>query len=472
MKNSDSKLNFDRGIEILVLNIMLIVSALLCIFQFFDHDEFEAIHTTWKIFKGQVIYIDFFQQKPPFFHITMIPLLKIFSETIRALFACKIFCYMLFLGIVYATYLVSKYVFGSKIKLLTPIILLSCTFFTDKLTEIRPDTLYIMLIMFAIAFLYKNIKIKKTNLIISALLAGASFAVLPKAIFYIFPISLILLFRLYKKKISITDLLLYGLITLIPIILSFIYFLSKSINFEQYWFFNFLINYKFMGAFSSKSFFLQLLYENGIFLFTAIIGLFCLKGYRQKEIGVMSVILFLSVFLINVPNKQYFVPAMPFFAMISANTINKIQNKYNFSVIISLLLIIFYPLQCLFKEIQNYKNSSQLDVINYVLNTTNKDDKIYDGSIYFNIYRDDVDYFWFSVRPKGAAETYRSFKPRDYDIYKDIKEKKPKIINIKYLDIENEEIKNNYTPITEYNFRRNRIMYLLYKRKDNNENIK
>ena len=78
MKNSDSKLNFDRGIEILVLNIMLIVSALLCIFQFFDHDEFEAIHTTWKILKGQVIYIDFFQQKPPFFHITMIPLLKIF----------------------------------------------------------------------------------------------------------------------------------------------------------------------------------------------------------------------------------------------------------------------------------------------------------------------------------------------------------------------------------------------------------
>lgn len=448
MEKICKKIELKTIIEIIILVALLIVSFLLCINQYYDHDEFEAVHTSWKVMQGQVIYLDFFQQKPPFFHITMIPLIRYFSDSIYSLYACKIYCYILFLGIVYASFLISKNVFG-KSKYLMTILLLSCTFFTDKLTEIRPDTLYIMLIMFSLAFLYKNIKIKKSSLIISAVLAGLSFAVLPKAVFYIFTIFVILSVRALLKKISVKDLIIYFItmgLTLTPFIS---YFALKSISFQDYWFFNFTINYNFIETFSPLRNIQLIFFENDILYTLGLLGIFCLKGLRQKEIGFIAIFLYLSVFLINVPNKQYYVPAIPFIAMIAANAIKRIR-FLDKNIFVILLFALLFPASFFYNNILIKRSLPQISQINYVLYMTNKNDRVYDGSIYFNLFRQDVDYFWFSIRPKGVAETYRMLRPREYDIYKDIEIHKPKIIYTKYLDIENPVIKNNYEP-THFN---------------------
>ena len=121
------------------------------------------------------------------------------------------------------------------------------------------------------------------------------------------------------------------------------------------------------------------------------------------------------------------------------------------------LLIVAYPEMLFIIEITQDKNTVQLDKIKYVLEHSKQTDKVYDGSIYFNLFREDVDYFWFSVRPKGVVETYQSIKPREYDIYKLIETKKPKIIYAKYLDVNNKIIKDNYY-LTEFD--------RLYERKD------
>ena len=34
----------------------------------FDQDEFEHIHAAWNIFRGQVMYVDFFEHHPPLIH--------------------------------------------------------------------------------------------------------------------------------------------------------------------------------------------------------------------------------------------------------------------------------------------------------------------------------------------------------------------------------------------------------------------
>ena len=445
MKYIKKHFNWNTALEIFLLIGMIVVSGLVCFKQIFDHDEFEAIHTAWKMLKGQTIYIDFFQQKPPFFHLTMIPLIKIFADTVKTIFACKIYCYILFLGIICASCFISKYVFKSKTILLTAIMMLSCTLFTDKLTEIRPDTLYIFLIMISFVFLYKDIKIKKSSLLISAVFAGLSFAVLPKAVFHIAIIGVILFIRLILKKISLKDFFLYFLTMFIVIASFFMYFFSKSISIEDYWFFNFTINYNFLGAFSPiKN--MKLLLVTNFFLFVyAVIGLFLLKGYRQKEICFAALILYFSVFLVNVPNRQYYVTSIPFIAMIASNAIKKIHifNKAEFLILIFLLL---YPVKYFYNQINtadvmkyNFKR------INFVLDNTQYYDKVYDGSIDFNIFRDDVDYFWFSIRPNGAAESYRKLRPREYDIYSIIEEQKPKIIYTKRLPFINEYIINHYS---------------------------
>lgn len=442
-------------IEKIIFIFMLLISFLLCIFQAFDHDEFEAIHTTWMMLQGKVFYVDFFQQKHPFLHFTLMPFLKIFGETIRTIFACKIYAYIIFLLLLYASYLVSVYAFGSKIKYSALIILLSCTFFTDKLTEIRPDTMYMMLSMFSIAFLYKDIKIKRKSLIISAIFAGLSFVMLPKSVIYLIPVSLILIFRLCLKKISLSDLVIYFL-TILLVVSPFLFYIFRIVNLEEYWFFNFLMNFKFLGTFSPLANTKALLLENHILFFMAAVGFFVLKGYRQKEIAFLAVVLFASVFTINVPNKQYFLPAIPFLSMIAANAISKIRIFNKFSVIL-LLLIVAYPEMLFMIEITQDRNKPQIEKIEYVIEHTKPSDKVYDGSIYFNLFREDVDYFWFSVRPKGVVETYQSIKPREYDIYKLIETKKPKIIYAKYLDINKKIIKENYF-LTEFD--------RLYERKE------
>ncbi len=445
---NEKNFNINKIGEIILLVVLLIQSFLLCFNQFFDHDEFEAVHTAWKIINGQIIYIDFFQQKPPFFHITLIPLIKIFSETINAIMACKVYMYCLFLAIVYISSLISMSVFGKRTKYITPIILISCTFFTDKLTEIRPDTLYIMLMMCSILFLYKSIKIKRTHFIISGILAGLSFAILPKAILYIIPITAILLYRLFLKKISFKDFISYciaGFCTLLPF---FIYFYSKSITLEDYWFFNFSINFNLLEDYSPLKNLNYLLIQNLVFFVMLIPSLYLIRGYRQKEITLLSMLLFYSVFIITVPNKQYYIPALPFWSMIIAHAIVQYKWCCKNSVLL-LLFIIGFPVLQYQNMIVNKTNVIQLDRIQYVLDVTTLKDYVYDGSIYFNVFRNDVDYFWFSIRQKGAAESYRKLRPREYNIYKDIEQKKPKIIYTKHLDAENPIVKEKYIP-TQY----------------------
>lgn len=440
--------SWNTVLEILLLVGMIVLSGFICFKQSFDHDEFEAVHTAWKLLKGQTIYIDFFQQKPPFFHLTLIPIIKIFADSIKTIIACKIYCYILFLGIIFGSCLLSKYVFKSKTVILTAVMILSCTFFTDKLTEIRPDTLYIFLIMISFVFLYKDIKIKRSSLLISAIFAGLSFAVLPKAVFHITIICGILIIRLVLKKISLKDIFLYFLTMIIVIVPFFMYFFSKSISIEDYWFFNFTVNYNLLMAFSPiKN--MKVLLINNIFLFIfALIGLFLLKGYRQKEIGFVALMLYLSVLLIKVPNKQYYVTSIPFVAMIASNAIKKIHIFNKFEIVILILLLI-NPIKYFYEKINDEDVMFKLERIKFVLDNTQYYDKVYDGSIYFNIFRDDVDYFWFSIRPNGAAESCRNLRPREYDIYSIIKEQKPKIIYTKYL-LMDEYIINHYNN-TQYN---------------------
>jgi len=431
-------------LEILLLVCMIAVSWFVCFKQSFNHDEFEAIHTAWKLLKGQIIYIDFFQQKPPFFHLTLIPFIKIFADSIETIIACKIYCYVLFLGIICASCLISKYVFKSKTVILTAIMILSCTFFTDKLTEIRPDILYIFLIMISFVFLYKDIKIKRSSLLISAVFAGVSFSVLPKAVFHIIIIGVILIFRLILKRISLKDICLYFLTMFIAAVPFFMYFFSKSISIEDYWFFNYTINYNLLMAFSPIRNMKLLLAYNFFLFIPALTGLFLLKGYRQKEIGFVAIMLFLSVLLIKVPNRQYYVTSIPFVAMIASNAIKKIRIFNKFEILI-LILLLLCPLKYFYErintaDVMNY----ELERIKFVLDNTQYYDKVYDGSIYFNIFRDDVDYFWFSIRPNGAAESYRNLRPREYDIYSIIKEQKPKIIYTKHLYSINEYIIKHY----------------------------
>jgi hypothetical protein len=123
--------------------------------------------------------------------------------------------------------------------------------------------------------------------------------------------------------------------------------------------------------------------------------------------------------------------------------------KSNKVLVVVVIVILAQPMFEYSEQIssKNHKRQlAQLGKIQYVLSNTSEDDRVYDGDIKFNVFRKDVDYFWFSVRPKtGALATYQSLNPYEYNIYELIAKFEPKIISKRYIDnVANEIIANHY----------------------------
>ena len=80
------------------------------------------------------------------------------------------------------------------------------------------------------------------------------------------------------------------------------------------------------------------------------------------------------------------------------------------------------------------------------MSITNKDDLVYDGHILFNVFRKDIDFFWYSIDPHlGTLETFQTMTDYHYNVYEIIDRVKPKVISNYNIDnMEDYRIKNHY----------------------------
>ena len=131
--------------------------------------------------------------------------------------------------------------------------------------------------------------------------------------------------------------------------------------------------------------------------------------------------------------------------MLCAYSLNYIFNKFKIIKNTILLFLIFYPSIYIARECTK-TNFKQIEKINYVLNNSDVDDLVYDGDIRFNLFRKDVDFYYYSVRKVGGGlVTENKIRGYEYNIYDIISEKKPKIISSYMIDnLNHPTIKNNY----------------------------
>ena len=101
-----------------------------------------------------------------------------------------------------------------------------------------------------------------------------------------------------------------------------------------------------------------------------------------------------------------------------------------------------------------------MDKIDYVLSVTNKNDRVYDGDAQFNIFRKDLDFFWFSIcnrnwrtlhlkegeKPQNLGlGTFQTIEDHPYNIYELINSKTPLVISNYCIDnMEDERIREDY----------------------------
>ena len=431
----------------ILLTIFFVIIVIHLVKRDFNHDEFEAVHTAWKIQQGEKIFVDFFQHHHPFYYYLLIPVLVIFGQTITAVFAMRLVSLVMLALMLFVTYRLSLTIFSDRQKALCSVLLLSgALIFINRAIESRPDvpqTLFGLLSLLFLFIYFENRSLKW--LLLSSVSLAIAFLFLQKAIFLIALIGCLLLLNVYKKHLSYRDFLSY-IFAFLLILAPYYVYLVCSGSLSSYFTFNWVLNTKFVCRFTpfdAIGFALQTSTLMCIFYVWGLLK-FCKKPSHIR-IGWFSLGLLASTFFIATPYKQSFMMALPLISLISANAIYLLfQRKPKWMFVVLFFAVVVPAFLLLIRARDN--NVNQLKIIDYVLSVTDKDDYVYDGNANFNVFRKDVDFFWFSLRPRvGGLAAYKTIAQYEYNIYKSIEKNRPKLIsNYQIEDMQHEAIAGHY----------------------------
>jgi 4-amino-4-deoxy-L-arabinose transferase-like glycosyltransferase len=424
----------------------------------FHLDEFEHIHTSWKILQGHEIYVDFFQHHHPLFYYLLTPIIYFFGETTTSIFACRYLMLLILGGILIVTYFLSIRLFiKSEVALISIILTSTVVTFFMKSIEVRPDVPQALMSILSIYFLFVFYDDKSLgNFLASAVCLAISFLFLQKTIVVCLVIGILFLYDLYRKEIQFRQVLLYLVFFLICISPLYIYHLING-TINQYFVMNWLVNIDYPKQFETLKYLSITIKENIITFSLFLIGVFTLmKTINQRRFAILSMSLIISILLFKNPTRQFFLIAIPTIGIISSYALYSIF-KDNLSKFIILICAIYVPLSImhdhgLFRR-NNTEQLYKLDLIEYVLSITKKTDKVYDEYVLFNLFRDDIGYFWYCVGKNQCLDAYKKVRVYDYDVYNAIALNKPKVISTIGIDnLDDPRIKDFYEVSDKYTY--------------------
>ena len=417
----------------------------------FDRDEIESIHTSWKILHGEKIYVDFFQHHHPLLYYFLVPLVGLLGEHTTTLVAARLVIFLLFILILAVTYHLAQRIFNCQIATSSLILLLSTLIFSYKGIEVRPDIPQILFGLFAFALLFEHIDKKQRNYLwLSAISLAISFLFLQKSVILIFVLIVLFLISLIQKKINPYELTIYWIIFLLCLIPYLIYLIFSS-SLSSYYFFNWILNVKFIARFYAFSTLANSYQNNTLNWSFYILGLlFTLKRFSEKLLGIASLVLLFLIIAGRKHHYHYFVILFPFVSVIAANALHTLfKNKKVISSI--LILLIISPIYQYSKSFSETTRNQQVQKINYVLSITDSNDYVYDGRNSFNLFRKDIDFFWYSLNPGYGLSTYQSIHNYNYNIYEKISQYQPKVISTYLLkDLQTDVITSHYRQSQDY----------------------
>jgi len=403
--------------------------------RYFDRDEFEHIHTAWKIARGQEIYVDFFQHHHPFFDYMITPVINTYGNTVHTLFTGRYVMLLFTACILAVTYLLALRIFkNSEVGLLSLILASVFTAFFTKSIEIRPDVPQALTGLLAVYFLFTYYdKRSLRSLIESAVFLAVSFLFLQKAVVLIIPIAGILLYDVIKKRVRLRDAVLYAAAFVATLLPYYVYLVIDG-SLERYYEMNWLVNYYIPQLFSKSESLIPLFKENSITCVLYFVGVIALlRSGKERRFAVLSLCLIvLPILLFKNLWWQYFVLSVPPAAIVAGYAVHSTFGS-RLSRLVVLLGAISMPLANMhndgFFNMNNNNQRAQLDKIEYVLSITEEGDKVYDGNVLFNLFRDDIDYFWFCVSYPYCLRSYQQISDYRYNIYTLIGSQRPKVIS-------------------------------------------
>ncbi len=148
-----------------------------------DMDEAQHLHTAWRIASGEVPYRDFWDNHVPLFQILLSPLVGWMPERADVYIAGRWFSLILTLALLLAFYRVVAER-GRDVAMLAVCLLAYNDIFIRKTTEIRPDTLAILLFILSLTQLAAAVPSSSRKKYLAAgFLAGGSLLASLKAVY-------------------------------------------------------------------------------------------------------------------------------------------------------------------------------------------------------------------------------------------------------------------------------------------------
>ncbi|MDO8451657.1 MAG: hypothetical protein Q7S76_02200 [bacterium] len=386
------------------IGFVLLLDLHLGLIRHFDPDEFAHLHWSYLIAKGYLPYRDFFFYIPPTFHILLSFLFRLPSDAYLLIIGRVIQFSIIVGSLIVIRRLTRSMTTHAIAPLLAMLLWLTTPVTFDKSIEIRPDHLMMLFLMSGMYLLGTSHSRKKN--IASGFLIGIGFAILPKAIFTI-PAVLLLLCTAKKKKQRIGA---FAIGAFIPLFVLFCYFLLTGLLPEA------------VRSMTHDSFVVQqgktlfslwttlspwpLVYVaqggvsmpwivNTVVFIAGLMGLPLLMR-SSPRIGTAIVLLLggavVEILLFPVPYTQYFLLVTPFLAISAGVLGSSVPQKIQPFVTAVLALLVFGSFGIQYRERITNTNKEQLGVIDTVLASTQADESIYDA-VGSYVFRPDGYYF-------------------------------------------------------------------------------
>jgi hypothetical protein len=444
----------DKILFILIASFCLI-AVLLALFRYFDHDELEHVHCAWYILQGKAPYLDFYDNHNPTLWFLLAPLIFFFGEGTAVLFLSRAIMLLLLMGIAMSVRTLSREA-GSSTREANYAVLfvLSCSVLINKSLEVRPDVPQVFFGLLSCLYFLRYLKNKRPlHMVLAGFWAGVSFVMLQKSVLLFAVVGVSILWLLWRRVVSWRVPFLYALGNAFPMAVLALYLISMGC-FSNYILTSWTLNINHPETFSPMQNLFDSLVENTAFWGLAGLSLWtCLfrkrGGSALQMVSLWGMLFLACLFLVFQPNDQYLIFPLALLAVPAARQAAWLFERFKCteacrSRALALALIVPW---CLMASNLTESNRPQLKVIRYVLSRTAPDERIYDGDIRFNLYRPDLHYFWFSVKPHMALDSYNRVSGNrfsSYDIYKLIEAKKPVFISDVAVNMDDPRITRMY----------------------------
>lgn len=224
--------NIALVIGVCSLGVLLWYTLQLGVVRYFDADELAYLHWAHNVFKGQRPYYDFFSYVPSGFMYVLAPLF-FFVKGAEILTVARLFAWMVQVGIVISLIVLYKHWRGSWFGVLAALVVVFLPLPKDKLIEVRPDNLAILISFIGLICQIRFIKFEKRSAAFwSGIFYGASLVILPKTLPQVaiaLGITLLWWSSDWKKRWTRVSNMLVGILVPIAAFLLFQVVTAKSI---------------------------------------------------------------------------------------------------------------------------------------------------------------------------------------------------------------------------------------------------